>query len=140
MKKLLHTIFAILGCLHLLGGPYSIVQIYAWSNMLVSYSKGSSISEAVTDTFSGEKPCHLCKKITEAKSSTPKKKQNPEPLTAPEKLTQHLFPPSIASLKNPSHTPLPSPNFLPPHISLSSPPLPPPTPPPTWRRGFQPLS
>jgi len=59
----------LLGCLHMAGGPYSLIRVYAWANMLVSYSQDSGIVQATKDTFSGEKPCHLCEKIASDKIS-----------------------------------------------------------------------
>jgi len=112
----------------LIGGPYSIVQVYAWANMIVDYSKESTVKEAITDTFSGEKPCHLCCKIAKAKATEPKETE--APLTAPERPLQHLFPPTIVSLKDPISTTLPSPVFSPPNHLLSLAPSGPPVPPP----------
>src|SRR5258708_36188817 len=39
--------------------------------MLVSYSRGGQIMEAVTKTFDGRHPCSLCKQIERAKSDEP---------------------------------------------------------------------
>jgi len=94
----------------MVGGPYSLVQLYAWGNMLVTYSQETSISKAVVDTFSGEKPCHLCDKITEAKSSDPKN-QNPEPVQLSQKLFQDFFGPSLVGLHDPFSSPLPPIDF-----------------------------
>lgn len=59
----------LLGCLHMAGGPYSLIQLYAWANMLVSYSQDTGILQATRDTFGGEKPCRLCERIAAAKES-----------------------------------------------------------------------
>jgi hypothetical protein len=90
----------------MVGGPYSVVQLYAWANMLVTYSQETSISEAVVDTFSGEKPCHLCDKISEAKSSEPEK-QDQETIQLSQKLFQDLFAPTLVGLHDPFASPLP---------------------------------
>lgn len=63
--------------------------------MIVSYSQDSTLAEAVTDTFSGEKPCCLCKKIAEAKSSEPE--DEPTPLRASDKLFPDLFAPPYSA-------------------------------------------
>lgn len=94
----------------MVGGPYSVVQLYAWANMLVTYSQETSISEAVFDTFSGEKPCHLCEKISEAKSSDPEK-QDPLTVELSQKLFQDYFAPTSVDLDNPFSCPLPSIDF-----------------------------
>jgi hypothetical protein len=87
-----------------------VVQLYAWANMLVTYSQETSISEAVVDTFSGEKPCHLCEKISEAKSSD-SEKDNPESVQISQKLFQDYFAPTIVGLHDPFSSPLPPIDF-----------------------------
>ncbi len=87
-----------------------MVQLYAWANMLVTYSQETSISEAVVDTFSGEKPCHLCKKISEAKSSN-SEKESPKPVQLSQKLFQEYFAPTLVSLRDPFSSPLPPIDF-----------------------------
>jgi hypothetical protein len=127
LKNFLRHLFLVFGCLHLVGGPYCLVQVYAWANMLVSYSQETSLSRAVTDTFSGEKPCCLCKEIAAAKDDG--QEQAPlAPLTA--KLFQDLFPPSHTELKDPFPSPFPHPGFE--HVarSVSPPSCGPPSPPP----------
>ncbi len=66
VKKHFQILIVFLGCLQLVGGPYSMMQIYAWAGMLVSYSQDDGIIKAAKETFSGEKPCALCCKITAA--------------------------------------------------------------------------
>lgn len=78
--------------------------------MLVTYSQETSVSEAVVDTFSGEKPCHLCEKITEAKEAEPGN-QEPEPAQVSHKLFQDLIAPTLPSLRDPFSTPLPPTDF-----------------------------
>lgn len=129
LKSLFRHLFVFLGCLHLIGGSHAMLQVYAWANMLVSYSQESSFSQAVTDTFSGEKPCCLCEKIAASKSSEKENKNTPFP-PGSSKLFQDLFPPTLASLKDPFSSPFPHPAFLPGSIPLSPPASGPPVPPP----------
>ena len=131
MKNLLRHLFLSLGCLHLVGGPYAILQVYAWTNMLVSYSQESTLKQAVSDTFSGEKPCHLCEKIAEVKSKEPGEEKPEVPLPpSASKLLNDLFPPTIATLADPFSNPFPQPAFLTGaellSLSASGPPVPPP--------------
>lgn len=99
--------------------------------MLVSYSQEGSVSQAVTDTFSGEKPCSLCEKIASVKAAAPEPEQNETPLPSlSAKLFQDLFPPSIPALRPPFSTPLPEAHFASPRGLLSPPSFAPPTPPP----------
>lgn len=129
MKKLPQYLFLFFGCLHLVGGPHSILQVYAWANMILDYSQETTISQAVTDTFSGEKPCSLCKKLEAVKDSEPER----EPIaTTTAKLFQDLFPPSHASLKDPFSAPFPHPGFAPIALPASTPSSGPPSPPPRF--------
>lgn len=129
LKSLFRHLFVLLGCLHLIGGPNAILQVCAWANMLVSYSQESTLSQAVTDTFSGEKPCCLCKKIAASKSAEKDNNEAPFP-PGSSKLFQDLFPPTVASLKDPFSAPFPLPIFLTEAALLSPPASGPPVPPP----------
>ncbi len=131
LKFLPRYLFLVFGCLHLVGGPYSLVQLYAWGNMLVTYSQETSFQQAAEDTFSGEKPCHLCKKISAAKSDESKSGDGKQPLApANAKLFQDLFPPTIATLSDPFSTPFPCPAFPAVAEMISPPANGPPSPPP----------
>jgi len=37
-----------------IGGPWAVLQTVAWTKMMVDYSRGASLTEAVTKTFDGE--------------------------------------------------------------------------------------
>ncbi len=50
-------------CTVLLLGPQVVLQVTAWSYMLVSYTQESTLESAVVDTFSGQRPCGLCQMI-----------------------------------------------------------------------------
>lgn len=63
------------GCIHLLGGPYGVLQLVAWTGMLASYSASDGLVGGISKTFDGEHPCSLCVAIDEAKE----KKQEQEP-------------------------------------------------------------
>jgi hypothetical protein len=43
-----------------------MLQCVAWAGMLWSYSEEDGLMQAAQDTFSGEKPCHLCEAIAES--------------------------------------------------------------------------
>ncbi|MEI9893073.1 MAG: hypothetical protein WDN28_03960 [Chthoniobacter sp.] len=53
------------------GGHWMALQSLAWTRMLMSYSRNTSLLEAVTKTFDGRHPCALCKEIVKAKSREP---------------------------------------------------------------------
>jgi len=82
LKKFPQILFVVLGCLHLVGGPYSMLQVYAWAAMLVDYSQDDGLLQAAKDTFSGEKPCGLCSVIKSARQSEPEDKVPASPASA----------------------------------------------------------
>jgi len=45
------------------GGHLLVIQTVAWSTMIVKYSRGVTVAEAVEKTFSGKAPCKLCKAV-----------------------------------------------------------------------------
>jgi hypothetical protein len=56
LRKALRIIVAVLGCLHLCGGHYGVVQALAWSKMLVDYSQRDGLVEGAIKTFDGKHP------------------------------------------------------------------------------------
>jgi hypothetical protein len=46
-----------------LGLHWTVLQSAAWVGMMVSYSRGGGIGEALEKTFDGEHPCLLCKLV-----------------------------------------------------------------------------
>jgi hypothetical protein len=56
-----------------LGGHLALLQTMAWGNMLVGFSRVSSLQEAAKKTFDGEHPCPLCKVVKESKKQEDKK-------------------------------------------------------------------
>ena len=120
--------FAVFASIHLAGGPYALVQTYAWAGMLVSYSKEDGLLKGAQETFSGEKPCALCCKIAEAKKSDGKSKEMPVSPTV--KLLKEMLPSSPVGLSPPRFTDAPKVMFagmsLPVETSACAPPVPPP--------------
>lgn len=57
----------LLGCVHLLGGSYGLLQVVAWANMLVEYSAEQGLATGFRQTFDGQHPCELCLSIEKAK-------------------------------------------------------------------------
>lgn len=53
-------------------GHLITLQAVAWTKMLLDYSKVLTIKEAVKNTFDGEHPCELCKKIEKVKQTEQK--------------------------------------------------------------------
>jgi hypothetical protein len=125
-------LFVFLGCLHLAGGPYSLMQAYAWTGMLVTYSKTDGLLKGAKDTFSGEKPCELCSKIAAARGDETDSNKPRDPLTPLSfgKLLQDMVELELPSLAVPRGTDYHPPAFPPMDETAGAvsamPPLPPP--------------
>ena len=129
MRATLRFLIALLGCLHLCGGHYGVLQGIAWTQMLISYSAEVGWQEGARRTFDGEHPCDLCVAISDAKKhdtapSSPQRRGHegsielkPCPLSAPLVLTE----PSALDLPS---TSLPASDLL--RSRLTSGPEPPP--------------
>lgn len=100
--------------------------------MIAEYSKETGIAQAAKDTFSGEKPCHLCCKIADAKKAEEGKKQTEAPPASEKtaKLLQEMLPATLADVSAPAGTDHSLTPFLHGpigHVSWAiSPPVPPP--------------
>jgi hypothetical protein len=130
LKKFLQLLLVSLGCLHLAGGPYSLVQVYAWAGMLVSYSQDEGLLQAAKDTFSGEKPCELCHKIAAAKESDPTGDKEPLAPLGSGKLLQEMIASEVVAARPPRATDFVAEGFagvIPPlERGSAAPPTPPP--------------
>lgn len=51
-----------------IGAHWAILQSVAWAGMLYTYSQQATFSRAVELTFSGDRPCSLCKAIEDGKA------------------------------------------------------------------------
>lgn len=67
LKTVVNSLFAITACLYLSGSQLAFLQVVAWSGMLVSYSAENGVTDGLRDTFSGQKPCSMCKAISAAR-------------------------------------------------------------------------
>jgi hypothetical protein len=104
LKKLFQVLMVICGCLHLTGGPHALVQSYAWISMIIQYSKDDGLAKGVKDTFSGERPCPLCKKIDAVKKDEAKQPLSKEvDLSALAKFRTECLTQEIIRLKPPRH-------------------------------------
>lgn len=116
--------------IHLVGGPYALVQTYAWAGMIVSYSKDEGLLKGARDTFSGEKPCALCCKIAKAKKSDGRPKELP--VSPSVKLLKEMLPATPVVLSPRRFIEPPKVTFpgmiLPVETGATAPPAPPPRP------------
>lgn len=100
--------------------------------MLADYSRETGIAQAAKDTFSGEKPCHLCCKLAAVKKAEAQQGKQDAPM-APEravKLLQDMLPCTAAVLAAPLSADAPPVVFLACRAGCAqhaaSPPVPPP--------------
>jgi len=82
LRKIGIVLAAALGSFCLVGGNLFLLQLAAWGWMITSYSSEDGFLSAVTDTFSGERPCLLCTAISETQKD---KGSNPQPSILAEK-------------------------------------------------------
>jgi hypothetical protein len=61
-----------------LGLHWALLQTVAWTGMVLAYSSGSSLTEAVVKTFDGKHPCPLCKIIKQGRAEEQKRQQAPQ--------------------------------------------------------------
>lgn len=71
--------------LWLSGNHWMVLQVTAWSGMIVSRSMEKGVSEAIATTFDGEHPCTLCQVIHDAQDEE-QRPTLPAPLKSQEEL------------------------------------------------------
>lgn len=73
-----------------------MLQGIAWVSMFATYSAESGMVQGAVDTFSGDRPCQLCKSIAAAKEPG---EHSPEPLPSPRfsqwKMLQDMVAPRV---------------------------------------------
>jgi hypothetical protein len=55
-----------------IGLHWVALQSFAWTSMLIEYSKGASLCQAIAQTFDGAHPCSLCHVVATGKASEKK--------------------------------------------------------------------
>jgi hypothetical protein len=55
-----------------IGAHWIVLQSVAWGTMVVQYSQHVPLSKAIAQTFDGDHPCSLCKRISAARHSEKK--------------------------------------------------------------------
>ncbi|MBK1834425.1 hypothetical protein [Roseibacillus ishigakijimensis] len=71
-----------------------MLQIIAWTGMLLDNSRENSMADAIEMTFDGSKPCGLCCAIAEAKEQKKEDPLAPAPSEGRDQLRLDLFPSS----------------------------------------------
>jgi hypothetical protein len=75
------TVLLVFALLRLAGGDLAMLQVAAWSQMIVTRAPVMGVAEAVTTTFDGAHPCKMCTALqqTREQEGTPAKQTAPEP-------------------------------------------------------------
>ena len=55
-----------------IGLHWIVLQSFAWTSMLIEYSKGAPLCQAIAQTFDGAHPCSLCHVVATGKASEKK--------------------------------------------------------------------
>lgn len=77
--------------LRLLGGDVAMLQVVAWTGMVVSRTAERGLTAAVESTFDGAEPCPLCKAVKAVKQSEQEQQPaDPESLITKLKLKDML--------------------------------------------------
>ena len=91
LKTFFKSFVAIVACLYLGGAHLAVLQLVAWTGMVVVYSGENGMARGMSETFSGEKPCPLCKAINQAKrQDLPGNGTAPVPAKGMEKILKEL--------------------------------------------------
>ena len=67
LNRVFHLLCALVLSLQLCGGHLGMLQVVAWSGMLVSYTQEDGVVEGARKTFDGEHPCSLCDVISKSR-------------------------------------------------------------------------
>lgn len=79
MQSLVRTLLTLACALYLGGAHWMVLQVTAWTGMLVARAPELGVARAVETTFDGEHPCRMCEAVEEGQKEEQKK---PVSLTA----------------------------------------------------------
>ena len=84
----MHRVFTLFGkwmlviaTISAIGGHFMVLQSVAWTSMVLSNVRHENIGTAIEQTFDGQHPCPLCKRIEKARESE-SKQQTPQQVAA----------------------------------------------------------
>ena len=130
MAKRLRTFLVLLSCLHLCAGVDAMLQIVAWSRMLVDYSAQAGLAEGASMTFDGKHPCRMCQALAESRKRQAEEKKEPPDTSPLKRISNEFVAPAISEAPTPYVVEFPIIDFLPQAAGSSlyakTPPVPPP--------------
>ncbi len=74
MYRVTSTLFLVIALFSATGGQLAILQITAWTGMVIRYSEESGLARGIERTFSGEEPCQLCHVVERAQEESEQQK------------------------------------------------------------------
>lgn len=96
------TWFVLLALVVTTGAHWAVLQLTAWSGMLVEFAQQGSLRDAVTKTFDGRHPCRLCRVVREGRAE----ERDRTPPSTWSKLDLLPFPPAASMTLAPQGEPL----------------------------------
>lgn len=72
VSRTVRTLLTAICALYLSGAHWAVLQVTAWTGMLVSRTQTVGVEEAVRTTFDGAHPCEMCEGISAAKQEEQK--------------------------------------------------------------------
>lgn len=75
MRFLIHKLLIVFCTLYLCGAHWAVLQMTAWTGMIVARSQHVSMAEAVETTFDGQHPCRFCEAIESGKAGEKKQER-----------------------------------------------------------------
>lgn len=76
MPSPFRTFLAVACALYLSGAHWMVLQVTAWTGMLVARAPQAGVVEAVESTFDGQHPCRMCVAVKEGQKE--ERKHQPE--------------------------------------------------------------
>ncbi len=73
-----------------------MLQVVAWSRMLVDYSAQAGLADGMTMTFDGQHPCRMCKAIAESRKQRQDKNEEPAAAISIRMALKEFVPPGAA--------------------------------------------
>jgi hypothetical protein len=75
VKSAFHKLLIICCALYLSGAHWMVLQVTAWTGMIVARSQTAPVIEAVETTLDGQHPCRLCSAISSGQKEEKKQEQ-----------------------------------------------------------------
>lgn len=72
MRRNCPALFLVVALFSATGGQLALLQIAAWSGMVVRYSTESGLRRGLVRTFSGKEPCPMCRHVARAQQEQAK--------------------------------------------------------------------